>query len=128
MIDRETQVDPDLAAFNEWWADDTPLRPKPFGYNREGHAWAAWRRATALSKQSVLPALRALFDAAERVWLTADPVTELQGAENVVVGYRHRTGAMHALRPVLDETRTLLNKLVWEQEARAAMSKIGGTA
>lgn len=39
--------------------------------------------------------------AAERVCLTAEPVTRVESDETVVVGYRHQTGAIHALIGVL---------------------------
>ena len=45
----------------------------------------------------------ALVDAVERVLLTAEPVTERQGDEEVVVGYRHKTGAIHALLTAVRE-------------------------
>ena len=44
-----------------------------------------------------------LVDAVERVLLTAEPVTERQGDEDVVVGYRHKTGAIHALLTAVRE-------------------------
>lgn len=45
----------------------------------------------------------ALVDAVERVIVTAVAVTEPQGDEDVVVGYSHKTGAMHALLTAVRE-------------------------
>ena len=44
-----------------------------------------------------------MVDAVERVILTAVPVVEKQGAEDVVVGYTHKTGAIHALLSAVRE-------------------------
>lgn len=65
-------------------------------------------------------------DAAERVVCTAEAITERQGDYDVVVGYRHQTGAMHALIAVLRSagrgcvTRGRLDLAIREAAARAA--------
>lgn len=65
------------------------------GCNRKELREAKQRAAAAEAR------LTALTDAAERVVCTAEKVIEVQGDEEVVVGYRHKTGAMHALIGVL---------------------------
>lgn len=100
----------------------TTPTPEPVAGPREAKR-APFVRGEARRREMLGEFAPPLRDAVERVVLTAIPIIERQGDEDVVVGYRHKTGAMHALMGQLG-LNTPMSNAVPLRSARDGLSLI----